>query len=151
MPWESKTVEEIRKEFITAAQISKNFSSLCRDFGITRKTGYKWLDRWQQEQNLSDRSHARKIVSNKTDEMTEKLILSVREANPTWGGKTIRQVLLNQGHAKLPCVKTCNNIIKRNGLVLPEESLKHTPFVRYEKDHCNEMWQTDFQGRFCVA
>lgn len=150
MPWESKTVEEIRKEFITAAQISKNFSSLCRDFGITRKTGYKWLDRWQQEQNLSDRSHARKIVSNKTDEMTEKLILSVREANPTWGGKTIRQVLLNQGHAKLPCVKTCNNIIKRNGLVLPEESLKHTPFVRYEKDHCNEMWQTDFKGDFAL-
>lgn len=43
MPWERKTVEEQRREFAEAAKESKNFSALCREFGITRKTGYKWV------------------------------------------------------------------------------------------------------------
>ena len=45
MPWEDKTVEELRKEFVEAAKVCSNFSSLCREFGITRKTGYKWIER----------------------------------------------------------------------------------------------------------
>lgn len=106
MPWENKTVEELRKEFIIAAQNTKNFSSLCREFGITRKTGYKWLERGKNSNNLSDRSHARKNISNKTDKETEKLILSVRADNPGWGAKTIRKVLINQGYDNLPSVKT---------------------------------------------
>lgn len=148
MPWESKTVEEIRKEFINAAKNTTNFSLLCREFGITRATGYKWVERSKECESLSDRSHARKNISNKTDIKTEKLILSVRKDNPGWGGKTIRTVLINQGYDDLPCVKTFNNILKRNGCISPEESLKHKPFIRYEKEHCNDMWQTDFKGDF---
>ena len=48
MPWKDKTVEELRKEFVEAAKTSKNFSSLCREFGISRKTGYKWVERNNQ-------------------------------------------------------------------------------------------------------
>ena len=150
MPWESKTVEEIRKEFIIASKSTNNFSSLCREFGITRKTGYKWVARAKETDDLSNRSHARKNISNKTDLETENLILSVRKDNPAWGGKTIRQVLVNQGYEDLPCVKTCNNILKRNGCITEEESLKHKPFVRFERDKCNQMWQTDFKGDFAL-
>ena len=150
MPWESKTVEELRKEFVFASKTTNNFSSLCREFGITRKTGYKWIARAEETNDLSDRSHARKNISNKTDRETEELILSVRKDNPAWGGKTIRQVLVNQGYEDLPCVKTCNNILKRNGCVFEEESLKHKPFVRFERDKCNQMWQTDFKGDFAL-
>ena len=150
MPWESKTVEELRKEFVFASKTTSNFSSLCREFGITRKTGYKWIARAEETNDLSDRSHARKNISNKTDRETEELILSVRKDNPAWGGKTIRQVLVNQGYEDLPCVKTCNNILKRNGCVSEEESLKHKPFVRFERDKCNQMWQTDFKGDFAL-
>ena len=150
MPWESKTVEELRKEFIVASKSTNNFSSLCREFGITRKTGYKWVARAKETDDLSNRSHARKNISNKTDLETENLILSVRKDNPAWGGKTIRQVLVNQGYEDLPCVKTCNNILKRNGCITEEESLKHKPFVRFEKDKCNQMWQTDFKGDFAL-
>ncbi len=150
MPWESKTVEELRKEFIVASKSTSNFSSLCREFGITRKTGYKWIARAKETSDLSDRSHARKNISNKTDLETENLILSVRKDNPAWGGKTIRQVLVNQGYEDLPCVKTCNNILKRNGCITEEESLKHKPFVRFERDKCNQMWQTDFKGDFAL-
>lgn len=151
MPWESKTVEELRKEFIIASKDSKNFSSLCREFGITRRTGYKWIERAKETEDLSDRSHARKNISNKTIEETERLILSLRADNPGWGGKTLRKVLINQGYDELPCVKTFNNILKRNGCISQEESLKHKPFVRFEKESCNEMWQTDFKGEFLTA
>lgn len=151
MPWESKTVEEIRKEFIIAAQRTNNFSSVCREFGISRKTGYKWIERSKESENLSNHSHARKNILNKTNIETENLILSVREDNPAWGGKTIRKVLENQGLDDLPCVKTFNNILKRNGCISPEESIKHKPFIRYEKENCNEMWQTDFKGDFPLA
>ena len=48
MPWKDKTVEELRKEFVEAAKASRNFSSLCREFGISRKTGYKWVERNNQ-------------------------------------------------------------------------------------------------------
>ena len=84
MPWESKTVEEIRKEFVEAAETATNFSSLCREFGITRRTGYKWIDRSKETDNLSDRSHARKNINNKTNLETEKLILALRTENPGW-------------------------------------------------------------------
>ena len=53
MPWKDKTVERLRKEFVEAAKTSKNFSSLCREFGISRKTGYKWVERNSQSCSMS--------------------------------------------------------------------------------------------------
>ena len=151
MPWKDKTVEELRKEFIEEATITNNFSALCREFGITRRTGYKWLERAERSQPLTDRSHARKSIANKTPVETEQLILDLRNENPAWGAKTLRKVLLNHGHIDLPSVKTFNNILKRNNLITQEDSLKHKPFCRFEKQRCNEMWQTDFKGEFLMA
>lgn len=148
MPWENKSVKEQRKEFAQEAKSTKNFSELCRKYEISRKTGYKWLKRYENNEELKDRSHARKFIGNKTESSLENLIVSVREENPDWGGKKIRQVLINQGYDDLPCVKTFNNILKRNGCITPEASLSHTPYKRYEKENCNEMWQTDFKGEF---
>ncbi|MBO4734517.1 MAG: IS481 family transposase [Clostridia bacterium] len=144
-------MERIREEFVNAAKETNNFSMLCREFGITRCTGYKWVERAKDTNDLSDRSHARKTIGNKTDAETESLILKTRRENPGWGGKTIRKVLLNQGYENLPCIKTFNNILKRNGCISEQESLKHKPFVRFEKEQCNEMWQTDFKGEFKTA
>ena len=141
-------MEEIRKEFVLAAEKTNNFSSLCREFGVTRRTGYKWLERSKIANDLSDRSHARKVIGNKTNFELENIILDLRKDNPGWGAKTLRKVLENQGYEDLPCVKTFNNILKRNDCITKEESLKHKAFVSFEKEHCNEMWQTDFKGEF---
>lgn len=151
MPWESKTVEKLREEFVEAAKQCKNLSSLCREFGISRPTAYKWLERAKNFESLSNRSKAPKNIPGKTNNELEKIILSVRDDNPGWGGKTIRQVLENQGYKNLPCSKTFSNILKRNSRISPEESLKHIPFKRYEKDNCNQMWQTDFKGEFLTS
>lgn len=150
MPWEDKTVEELRKEFVEAAKACNNFSSLCREFGITRKTGYKWIERYDLNEDLSDKSKKPFLVANKTPPDIEELIISVRIENPGWGAKKIKTILERNGIA-MPCVKTVNNILNRYGCITPEESAKHKPFIRYEKEHCNEMWQTDFKGEFLMA
>lgn len=147
MPWKDKTVEELRKEFVEAAQSCENFSSLCREFGITRVTGYKWVKRYESEESLSDRSRRPRITANKTPNETELKIVGVRTEHPGWGAKKIKTVLENKGH-DMPCVKTVNNILNRYDCISKEESLKHKPYVRFEKEKCNEMWQTDFKGEF---
>ena len=147
MPWKDKTVKELRKEFVEAAQGCSNFSSLCREFGITRATGYKWVERYERDEPLSDRSSRPNIVANKTSKVIEAQIVEIRTAHPGWGAKKIKTSLENKG-VEMPCVKTVNNILNRNGLITKEESLKHRAFTRFEKERCNEMWQTDFKGEF---
>lgn len=150
MPWKDKTVEELRKEFAEAAKESRNFSALCREFGITRKTGYKWLERYESGQSLVDLSRRPHLIANRTPEETELLILQTRTTHPGWGAKKIRSYLEHRGH-RMPCDKTVNNILNRNGCISKEESLKRKPYVRFEKERCNEMWQTDFKGSGCLT
>ena len=150
MPWEDKTVEELRKEFAEAAKESNNFSALCREFGITRKTGYKWVERYEANEGLSDKSKKPLHIANRTPSDIEEMIISMRIDNPAWGAKKIKAILEREG-VLMPCAKTVNNILNRYGCITPEESAKHKPFIRYEKDHCNEMWQTDFKGEFLMA
>ena len=147
MPWENKTVEELRKEFAEAAKNCSNFSSLCREFGITRATGYKWVKRYENDESLSDRSRRPSITANKTSEAIETQIIEERTAHPGWGAKKIQVSLKNKG-VEMPCVKTVNNILNRYGCISKEESLRHKAFTRFEKERCNDMWQTDFKGEF---
>ena len=148
MPWERRTVEDQRREFAEAAMQCSNFSALCREFGIDRHTGYKWKERYEACQPLSDKSRRPHTTPTKTPEEVELLILAVRTDNPGWGAKTIHKVLTNEGYKNLPCVKTVNNILNRYGCISPEKSMKRQPFTRFEKDRCNVMWQTDFKGEF---
>ena len=150
MPWEDKTVEELRKEFAEAAKGSDNFSALCREFGITRKTGYKWVERYEANEELSDKSKTPFHIANRTPPDIEEMIISMRIDNPAWGAKKIKAILEREG-VLMPCTKTVNNILNRYGCITPEESAKHKAFIRYEKDNCNEMWQTDFKGEFLMA
>lgn len=113
MPWECRTVEDQRREFAQAAMHSGNFSSLCREYGITRRTGRKWVERYQSQQPLTDRSRRPHTTPTRTPEEIELLVLAVRADNPGWGAKTIHNVLTKEGYKNLPCVKTVNNILHR--------------------------------------
>lgn len=148
MPWKDKTVEELRKEFVEAAKTSNNFSSLCREFGISRKTGYKWVERSNQSCCMSDRSHTPLHVPGRTPTEIEDAILQVRAENPEWGAKTILKVLENNGYTDLPCIRTANNILQRNNCISETESQKRQAFLRFQREHCNELWQIDFKGDF---
>ena len=147
MPWKDKTVEKLRKEFVEAVKECSNFSSLCREFGITRKTGDKWIKRNANNEHLSNRSRKPNTTANKTPEEIELRIIEERCSHPGWGAKKIKYVLESKG-TEMPCVKTVNNILNRYNCIEKEETLKHKPFIRFEKEKCNEMRQTDFKGEF---
>lgn len=150
MPWESRTVEELRKEFVLAASGNVNFSALCREFGITRKTGYKWIERYNAGMSFCDKSRKPFNITNKTPDEIEMLIIALRLENPGWGARKLKEVLERKGF-EIPCTRTVNNILNRYGCISAEESAKHRPYIRFEKDRCNEMWQTDFKGEFKMA
>jgi transposase InsO family protein len=78
----------------------------------------------------------------------EAQILRVRSENPGWGARTIKQVLENEGLSGVPSARTVNAVLNRYGCIEEEESQKRKAYLRYEKDACNEMWQTDFKGEF---
>lgn len=151
MPWMEKRVEMLREEFIIRSlQADRNFSALCKEYGISRKTGYKWLKRYQDEGNLDDQSKQPKRAVNKTDETIERLIIDIRKEHPVWGARKIQVYLCNKGH-DMPCVRTVNNILGRHGLISREASLARRPFKRFERERNNELWQADFMGDFLMV
>lgn len=148
MPMEDKTVEKQRKEFAEKAQTTDNFSALCREYNITRKTGYKWKERYANNEPMTDRSKVPNKVASRTPYEIEQQILQVRYENPKWGGKQIQHFLEMNGVENIPCSKTIGNILKRKGCISKESSLAHQPYKRFERSKCNQMWQTDFKGDF---
>lgn len=151
MPWKEETVENIRKTFVTEAiQEGRNMSELCRKYGITRKTGYKWLERYHAGLSMQDQSRSPIFRPHKTPPETEELILSVRIKHPTWGARKILRYLENKGNSGLPAPSTATAILKRNGFISPEESAAHTPFCRFAREHPNDLWQMDFKGHFAL-
>lgn len=152
MSWETKTVMETREQFVAEVmEARETVSALCRKYGVSRKTGYKWINRAAEGLQLCDQSRRPHQQPSKTAEDIEQKIIQMRLDHPAWGGKKIHAVLESAGVEGLPSDKTCCNIIKRNGLIDPVEAAKHTAFQRFEKHHCNEMWQTDFKGDFLLG
>lgn len=154
MPWTEVTVMEEKKRFIKAYLESKStFTSLCKAFGISRRTGYKYLARFEEYglEGLAEQSKCPKNSPLKTKEEIEDLVLSVRYLHPSWAGEKIKIYLTNQGYKNLPSEKTIDRILKRNGLITIEESEKHTPWKRFEHPQPNDLWQMDFKGHFSLS
>lgn len=153
MPWKEVTAMSEKKRFIELSkQSGANISALCRHFGISRKTGYKLINRHQQEglSGLIDRSRKPHII-HQTPVETRNQVLSIRHKHPAWGGEKIKQYLENQGYDKLPTEKTIDRLLKRHGLITTEESEKPTIWKRFEHENPNDLWQMDFKGYFLVG
>lgn len=154
MPWQEVSTMSLRKEFIMlASQDCANLSELCRRFGISRKTAYKWLGRYEEGGNegLQDRSRRPHQSNHRTPQAVEQLALSIRDAHPAWGGRKIKRRLEDLGHEALPSVSTLTEILRRNGRLDAAESAKHTAWKRFEHDAPNRLWQMDFKGHFALG
>lgn len=152
MPWKEETVENQRRTFVAlAAEAGCNFSALCRQYGISRKTGYKWVERYQEGISLSDQSRVPLFQPRRTPPEVEELILSVRINHPTWGARKILRHLEDKGNTLLPAPSTATSILKRNGFISPEASAQHIPFKRFVRDAPNDLWQMDFKGHFAMC
>jgi transposase InsO family protein len=141
-----------RNEFINLAKIAGKMSEVCRRFGISRKTGYKWLNRYREAgaEGLCDRSRRPHHCPGKTTEEIEQLILRVRQTHPAWGGRKLKRWLESEGISGLPVASTITEILRRHGQIDPEESRKREPYRRFEYPQPNALWQMDFKGPLLV-
>lgn len=149
MAWDERTVEQMREEFVRrvlAQERSK--AALCREYGISRPTGDKWIERFQGGESMPDRSRAPKSVPGRIDSGMEAEIVRIRQLHPALGAVKLRKIMENAGYTNLPCARTFNNIFVRHGLIESEASQAATPYQRFEKAIPNEMWQADFKGHF---
>lgn len=153
MPWSERSTLSLRREFVELAQLDgANIRALCCRFGISPKTGYKWLSRFlsEGEAGLTDRSRRPHRSPDRTDESVEQAVLRVRDAHPAWGARKIRHKLVDQT-AELPAASTVTAILRRHGRLDPDESAKHTAFVHFEYEQPNLLWQMDFKGNFALG
>jgi len=150
MPWEAKTVEMNREEFINEVITSQQSKAkLCREYGISRPTGDKWLKRYKNGEGFKDRSHRPfKTPQNKTAAEMEQLIIERRQKEPGIGAVKLKRMLENEGKQDVPSHTTINVILKRNNLIRAEDSEAAKPTVRFEHEHPNQMWQADFKGHY---
>ena len=151
MPWECKTVEDTRKEFVTRVLAKeKSKSALCREYGISRPTGDKWIKRYLNGDDLSNRSRRPFKTANKISPTDEKRIVEARLKEPGIGACKTRKMLINKGWNDAPSISTFNAVFKRNGLISKENSQKAAHYKRFEKESPNIMWQADFKGDFLL-
>src|ERR1700685_1754981 len=119
MPWKVESLMSLRPEFVTLASMQDaNVSLLCRRFGISRKTGYKWLGRFCRESapGLADRSRRPHHLPTKTEAAMEQSVIELRKQHPAWGARKLKRRLEDKGHANVPARSTVNSILGRHGL-----------------------------------
>jgi transposase InsO family protein len=151
MPWKALTAMSLRLEFVNfAMNEDSNISELCRRFGVSRKTGYKWINRYRAGDPLSDQSRKPHRSPKKTGDDIEQAVLRVRQLHPAWGGRKIQRRLEDLGWQAVPTPSTITAILHRNGCINPSESLKHTACQRFQSPAPNDLWQMDFKGHFAA-
>ncbi len=152
MPWLEVSVMDLRLEFVMLAkQPGANVAALCRGFGISRKTGYKWLGRaGSGSADLSDRSRRPRTSPRRTSKATEAAVMSIRSEHPCWGGRKIARRLADLGRTEVPTPSTVTAILRRHGVALGPTGTT-ARFQRFERSRPNELWQMDFKGHFALA
>jgi transposase InsO family protein len=145
---------EQRMLFIEAAgREGANIRELCRVYGISPTTAYKWLERTRVDGlgGLSERSRRPHRSPRQTLAGVEAAVVGVRLEHPSWGGRKIHRVLAWQGLEGVPHPNTITGILHRHGLIAAEASAQRRPFKRFERAVPNELWQMDFKGDFEVG
>lgn len=153
MPWQEVDTMSLRKEFIMLAkQPGANRRALCRRFGISPKTAYKWLARYKAvgAEGLADRSRRPHTSPQRTATDVERSILTLRDKHPAWGGRKLRSRLEVLEQTDLPSPSTITDILRRHGRLNATEWEQHTAWKRFEHEAPNQLWQMDFKGHFAM-
>jgi len=143
-----------RMRFVIRLKDGETMASLCREFGISRKTGYKLFERYEQSglEGLSDRTRRPFRYANQLPDQIEAAIVAAKKEKPHWGARKIRERLLRRlPHAvKVPACSTIHAVMDRHGLVThairSRTKAQGTPLS--DGVHPNDLWSTDFKGEF---
>jgi transposase InsO family protein len=141
----------LRQELVVlAGKPDANVRQLCRRFGVSPKTAYKWIARHRAgDELLADRSRRPHRSPGRTRQALEQRVCDLRRQHPAWGGRKIhaRLAALDQP-PHVPAPSTISDVLRRRGLLDPVECSRHQPFVRFQHEHPNDLWQMDFMGHF---
>ncbi|MCC6137234.1 MAG: transposase [Bdellovibrionaceae bacterium] len=153
MPWkEVKPVDE-RLRFIHYA-LEKDLSmvDLCELMGVSRKTGYKWLKRYEEDGifGLFDQTREPFSNPNKMCNEHQDLILKTRKQHPSWGAPKIHAYLKRKSFKSLPAVSSMGRLLKKCGLTnkKPKSRLLRLDSQLTSPKEVNEVWAADFKGDF---
>jgi putative transposase len=154
MPWKEHRTMDLRNQFVLAATSpGANISQLCREYGVSRTNGYKWIRRFKAEgqAGLDDKSRRPRTISGLDGEFVLRII-ELRRRYPKWGAKKLRQILLrSSGRVEIPSAKTIARVLDRAGearVRKPRRKLRvvlreHQPLVVKAP---NDVWTVDFKG-----
>ena len=156
MPWkECKPMDE-RLRFIARLLDGEKMASLCREFGISRVTGYKIFNRYKDcgLDALYDRSRAPYRQANRLPFQVERTILRIKTEHPSWGAPKIRDKLVRQfPMIKTPAISTIHAVLNRQGLVKRRKRRRYkaqgTPLVAAHAP--NGLWCADYKGEFMLG
>ena len=145
-----------RLRFVARLLEGEKMAVLCREFDISRKTGYKIFERYKGcgLEGLTDRSRRPFRQANRLPSAVEKLILRLKREYPSWGAPKIREKLRRtQNDATTPAISTVHAVLDRHGLVSRERKRRHkTEGTALSKPLApNELWCADYKGEFMLA
>jgi transposase InsO family protein len=148
MPWLETDVRQQRMEFVIAAnRRDANRAELCRAFGISRKTGYKWLRRERVAGSvvaLADRSRRPHHSPERTSASITARVIALRQQYG-WAGNKLARMLVGEGLTVAP--RTIDRIIRRKGLTRPDAA-PAPALTRFERAAANDLWQMDAKGHY---
>jgi len=153
MPWNEVSTVSLRLEFVTlAAAEGANVRELCRRYGVSPQTGYKWIARHREGGAAALADLPRRPASSpaRCAAPIEAEVLRLRDEHPAWGGRKLRARLLALGHDGVPAASTITAVLRRHGRLGPGPA-PAAAFVRFEHAAPNELWQVDFKGHFATG
>jgi transposase InsO family protein len=156
MAWQEVAPMEERVRFVVeAVREAGSFTALCREFGISRKTGYKWLVRYRARgvEGCRELSRRPRASPTRVPAAVEALVLRERHRHPTWGPKKLREILgTTYGLTPVPAVSTIANLLTRHGLTRTTRRRRPGSApdrrTRTAATHPNAVWAADFKGWF---
>jgi len=155
MPWKESSVMEERMRFVARLLDGEGMSDMCRQFGISRKTGYKIFNRYKEYglEALSDRSRRPVRYANQLPVQIEQMIVQLKQEKRHWGARKIRELLIRRlnGDVRIPAKSTVHAILDRHGLVKRGRQRRRnkaqgTPLSKPIAP--NDLWCTDYKGEF---
>src|SRR5947209_2809776 len=154
MPWKECSVMDERLRFVAKLLDGESMTEVCREFGISRKTGYKIFQRYKHSgvEALSDRSRRPVRYANQLPSQIESLIVTLKREKPHWGARKIRELLVRRldGDIRIPAKSTIHAVLHRHGLVKaigrPRHRASGTPLSPGVAP--NDLWCADFKGEF---
>jgi transposase InsO family protein len=155
MPWTETDPMQERKRFISEAKGGLfSFSELCSRYGVSRKTGYKWLGRYELDgpDALADHSHRPHSCPHAMDAHVLEAALKLRRSRPRWGaGKILGHLAELHPDWSLPAPQTLHKHFTRDGLVPKRRRNRRQPHPGRPTapfDAPNSIWSADFKGQF---